>query len=291
MRPQKHSGIALIQVLLIVALLSVYALYMSGTAKQQLELAAVAQDRAQVEVDLHDALSQITYSALTHSFEKQQTESVSEIAQRWNFYSDPFKTSTGVTVKLQDLSAKLSLHFLDKTYFIPLLARNGVSYQRASEIADRLLDWQDIDNIPEPQGYEAENQVRNGFIPDITEIEHIVDLTEKEKQLIFDNLTTFYVGSLNPLNASEELLRVVTDEAAASHLVDVRRQRRINRFDFRDITGVNRYEEFRFAASLVISIELHKQIGEAAVTKQYVIAFSPYVIGREAPINKLVEQN
>ena len=84
---------------------------------------------------------------------------------------------------------------------------------------------------------------------------------------------------------------MVTDEAAASHLVDVRRQRRINRFDFRDITGVNRYEEFRFAASSRISIELHKQIGEAAVTKRYVIAFSPYVIGRETPINKLVEQN
>ena len=61
----KQRGIALVQVLLIVAVVSILALYFTQSARQQVKNATMMVDKAQALVELNNAEASILFSLLT----------------------------------------------------------------------------------------------------------------------------------------------------------------------------------------------------------------------------------
>lgn len=291
----KQSGIALIQVLLITAILTVFAMFFVKTAQNQVEMSQWATDRALAEVKLHSALNQLIFTLFTNQKETiAATDNGTEVTEVWNFFNKPFQLNEYVSVKMQDQSGLLSVHFLDKTIFTTFLIKNGIETSRAEKIADHLLDWQDIDNIPRPFG--AEKQVgalfRNGYIPDLKDIENAIELTEQEKQLIYENTTIYFNGSLNPLTASKELITAFSDEFSAQ-IFTARREagENLTSIDFKQITGAEQMDIMTFAPANTLSIELTAHVGQAIVTKHLVISLSRYAVGKASPIFTLLEKS
>ncbi|GAB0111510.1 general secretion pathway protein GspK [Pseudoalteromonas distincta] len=291
----KHQGIALIQVLLITAILTVFALYFTKTARNQVEMAQWSTDRAKAEAVIHSAFAELTFTLFTNEKEIiEQSESGTSITQKWNFFNKPFQINQYVTAKIQDQSGLLSLHFLDKELFVKFLTANNVELSRAEQIADHLLDWQDTDNIPRPLGAEQQvgNAFRNGYIPDKTDIEHAIALTQKEKELIYNNTTIYFNGSLNPLTASKELIATFSDEFSAELFTTKRQQgENFNQTSFKQLTGAQIIENMNFLPVNTLAISLTANVGQAVVTKQFVILLSRYAVGKTAPIYFLLEKS
>ncbi|MFT5755301.1 MAG: general secretion pathway protein K [Alteromonadaceae bacterium] len=74
----KQHGIALIQILIIVAILSTVALYVSKSAKQQVQMAQWAVDRTQANVNLHSAQVDVLFEILTNTWQQNT------IASNWH---------------------------------------------------------------------------------------------------------------------------------------------------------------------------------------------------------------
>jgi general secretion pathway protein K len=86
---QKQQGIALFQVLLICAVISIMAIQFTQTARNQLSIASTIVDRVEAQAQLRSTEAELLYSLIT---EKRQQDSVSPnvYARKWNFYGKPF---------------------------------------------------------------------------------------------------------------------------------------------------------------------------------------------------------
>ena len=109
----KQRGVALIQVLLITAILTVFALYLTQSARQQAKIAFLAKDRALAEVINHSAHSQIIFELLTteHTMLSGYGKT-GDIANKWNFYGKPFALNEYASAAIQDQAGLLNLQYL-----------------------------------------------------------------------------------------------------------------------------------------------------------------------------------
>ncbi|WP_192508446.1 type II secretion system protein GspK [Pseudoalteromonas aurantia] len=289
----KYRGIALIQVLVLCAILSTFALYVSKSTRDQVEMASWANDKAQAELLLHSGYSELLFTLFTYERARLSvSDGGNAITAQWNFFDHPFQLSENITVKIQDLAGKIGLHYLDSSRLERLLLAQGISYQRVSLIIARLLDWQDIDNIPRPNGFEGNGviNVRNGYITDLTDLEMLIDLTPIEKAVLYRNLTIYYNGSFNPLTASKELLIAEVGEASTQQLLELRLRRDISPLEYRKITGTKIDIDTHLYPSTSLKIELTANVGQSTVTKSYIISLKRYVKERLEPINTLFEK-
>lgn len=290
-----NRGIALVQVLLITAILTIFALYFTKSAKNQVEMAQWSTDRARAEVELHSAQNELIFTLFTNQKKViNNSDSGTSLTEKWNFFNTPFEVNKFVKAQIQDQSALLSLHFLDKNVFVKFLTANNIEFSRAEQIADHLLDWQDIDNIPRPLGAEqlGDAPFRNGFIPDQTDIENAIALSEEEKQLIYNNTTTYFNGSFNPITASKELLATFSDEFSAQLFIDERRQgNNLTSLDFKRLTGAKETENMNFLPVNTLAITLTAKVGDVVLTRNLVISLSRYAVGKTSPIYFLLEKS
>lgn len=289
---QNQRGIALIQILLITAILTVFALYLTRTARQQVKMASWSQDRARAEVELYSAEAELMFSLLTENkFYLPSDAEQSPIIQKWNFHGQHFNINPKVDVSIQDQAGLINLHYLHLGNFRKLLISNGVSLERALQIGDRLYDWQDTDSIARDHGFDKKDGFRNGKIPDITEIERIFELSELEKKLIFDNTGIFYVGDLNPLTASKELISALSNKVVAQQVQEQRQNSRLTVNQFKSITGIIETNDMRFYPSNMLSVIYTVSVNEAVLTREMVISLSPYAKKGITPFNILLDRS
>ena len=85
----KQQGIALFQVLLITAVISIMAIQFTQTARNQLSIASTIVDRVEAQAQLRSTEAELLYSLIT---EKRQPDKLSAnvYVRKWNFYGKPF---------------------------------------------------------------------------------------------------------------------------------------------------------------------------------------------------------
>ena len=290
-----QNGIALIQVLLICAILTVFVLYLSQTARQQVVMATWSQERTEAEVAIHSAEAELLFALLTetlYTLPNQAKES--SVANNWNFHGQLFELNTNIGLKIQDQASLINLHFLHRNRFNALLVKNGIDQNRAFRISDLLLDWQDADSISRANGgeqFSEEKRPRNGRIPNVTEIEHFFPLNEHERKLMYSNTGIYFVGDFNPMNASGELIAALSNPQAARHIVEQRNAGELTIRRFREISGIEEADDIRLYPSNTLSLVFVAGYSNANISRELVVALSPYANNGLSPYNVLLDRN
>jgi len=225
---RKFKGIALVQILLLAALLSVFALSISQRAHQQVKHAQLASDQMSAVIDIQSTRSQLLFELLTKEKFNQAKQSGSgegnesiDYSGRWNFYGDTFDgTDDGrVKIKIQDQAGLIHINYLDSDLLKGFVEFHSLTPSVGQQLVDRLLDWQDLDNIPRSYGDESALNIRNGPVPYVEEVKQLEGSTLEENRLVL----TFACGLLGYLTyVCMAVLSMGTDFFSAIMAVIVR---------------------------------------------------------------------
>lgn len=288
-----QRGIALIQVLLITAILTVLAIYLTQTARDQVTLAVWADDKTEALVLLHSTESELLFTLLTQS-KVQATINIDnniDFVNQWNFFAKPFSVgqtvTDAVTITIQDQAGLINLHFPNSERLRALIETQGFSKNTANQVVDSLLDWQDLDNVPRVNGAETQaynGKIRNGAIPDRHDLLFIKQMTPRIFKLLLKNSTIYSPGYYNPFNSPEALLQSVTDSNIATQIVRLRYNRQLTITNFSQLTGIQEDESTYFYPSNFLSIKFKSKIGESQVQKTIKIQLQPYAESFAYPI-------
>lgn len=299
----KNQGIALIQVLLITAILSVLAMYLTNTARDQVTIAQWANDKAQAQVALHSAQAQLIFTLLTEPkslpinnlsdnsksyIQQPSTINNTGITDNWNFFAEPFFINNHVKITVQDQAGLLDTRYLNAKMLVQLIKSKGHSEQTTNTIVDNLLDWQDLDKLTRTYGNEDadyKGAIRNGAMPDVHEFIYLKNVTPEILQLMIKNTTLYRQAYLNPLNATEDILLSMTNQSTVAQILSLRAARQLTATNFKQLTGIGKSDDISFRTSDTFSISFTSQIGESKVTKSILIHINPYALSGNRPIN------
>jgi len=313
-----QSGIALIQILIIVAILTTIALFMVKSAKQQVQMAQWALDRTQASVIAHGARADVLFELLTNEWtqntvnseltsddqqsntgignentQNNTTSALSEIASEtenevaipWNLYNQAFNLNNNVTIKLQDQAGLLNLHYPSPEMLEQVLSSAGHSKQQAYMIIATLLDWQDSDNIPRINGRENSKVTRNGLMPDIRELLLHKTMSTEQLQRVKSNFTLYGIGHLNLMTSPKALLVALSSDSIADEIILNRQQQNMNPLQVVQMMGLPADSEVYFSPSPTVAITITAHYGSAIIKQQLMVKFTPNSQGDFPPYN------
>jgi general secretion pathway protein K len=263
------SGIALVQVLLIVAVLSILALYFTQSARNQVHNATLMVDKAQAYVELHNAEANILYALLTEdknpqSRKQTDNQSNSALITNWNFHDKEFKYNEYVNIALQDLRGLLNLHYPNKQRLTQLLTYSGLNDYDAQLTSQQIIDWQSVDARSDylPNNVTA----RHAAIHDISELKHL-GLQPKQLNALQDNTTQYKKGLFNPMTAPDSLLNALLSNDVASHVIMLRNAKQLTVNEFAQVTGFYESEDIILYPSNLFKVTLQAHVGDANIKK------------------------
>lgn len=288
----KQQGIALIQVLLITAILSVLALYLTSTAKDQVKVAQWQDDKSDALVAVHSAEAELLYTLLVNSKIKNADgiNSSNDIINNWNFFGKPFVINNQVNANIQDQTALIHAHFPDAKVLKAFIGFTGYADKDVNVMYDNLLDWQDIDSIPRANGDEslsALNNIRNGAVPDLHDFSFVKNMNTELFHGLLKNTTLYGKGFFNPMNSSRELLAAITNAQIAEQVIVLREQGQLTPIQFSQLTGIVESNKVLLYPSNILAIGLEGKSGISVVRKQKIIELNPYAEKYDTPINIL----
>ncbi|WP_281556602.1 type II secretion system protein GspK [Thalassomonas sp. RHCl1] len=285
----KVKGIALVQILIITAILSTVALYITKTARQQVKMAHWAMDKSQARVMAHSARAEILFELLTNTW-KEQDDTQNMLLSKWNFYGKSFQLKDGIDIQIQDQAGLINLHYPKGDMVSKRLQYAGINSAEARRISAVLRDWQDSDIISSRHGGEHRDIGRNGPMPDLREWLHQQTLSDEQFESIKDDFSLAGVGHLNLLNSSFELLAALTSVGVAREIIQRREAGELNRQVMTQITGLVQDEDIFYAPSNKQQITITAQYGEARIRQKFMVELSPYYESGNTPYNIMQNQ-
>lgn len=289
---KEQRGIALIQVLLISAVLSVLALYFNRTAKDQITQAQWADDKALALVALHSAEANLLFNLLTQPLEANSGDELGEneqpdMTRQWNFFAKPFAIDKQVTARIQDQGGLIHAHFPDRDVLKPLILSQGLSGSQTNAVVDHLLDWQDLDKVTRSQGGEDDTYqglIRNGAVPNTHDFAFVKHITPELARLLVENTTIYRRGTFNPTHSPKVLLAAITSQEIAEQVIELRNSGQLTKTTFSQLTGIIEDDNTFFYTSNYLAITLDSNVGNSTVHKQIYLHLKPYASAASLPL-------
>jgi len=273
------KGIALVQILIFSAILTIVALFFSGQAIQHVKVSQAVDDKTMAKVLLHDAKQKLFYAMLV------EDKSTNNRLTEWNFYGEKFFLNDHVAAKVVDINSKINLRYPNRQRLTALLLSQGISKHKAEWYIDTLIAYQSQNNEPTTLPL-----MRNGPISDKSEL-LFIDSEQNLLKVLMENTTLFKGANFNPIFASHEMLAALYGESKAAAIIELRNINEINREKFIQITGVIPDENTFFTPSNDIEASLEVIYGKSRVTESFTVKFSPYASGVSSPIRILEYKN
>ncbi|RJF38024.1 type II secretion system protein GspK [Pseudoalteromonas gelatinilytica] len=269
----KQRGIALVQVLLIVAVVSILALYFTQSARQQVKSATMMVDKAQALIELNNAQANIVFSLLTEKLTPIPSPPANNPQiTTWNFYSEPFKTTNNVEVRLQDLRGLLNIHYPNQVRLKRLLTYSGLNDYDAQLAMLQIIAWQSLEKRSD---YISDGTVaRNAAIHDIEELGHL-GLPSKQLSVLAENTTQYKKGTFNPMNSPNTLLYALLSNEVAEYVIMQRKANRLTVKDFVQATGITESDDIILYPSNLFRVSLTSRVGQAVVNKTIYFHLQP----------------
>jgi general secretion pathway protein K len=272
----KQKGIALIQVLLISAIISILAIHFSYTARDQIAIAASLEQRVKATQLLKSAQSKIIYRLLTeHDF--SSPSDIFPNSEPWNFYNNAFvvqqSENSKITVAIQDNNGLLSQHYIGSPFWTRVLTNIGFTDSEVKAKQRVIKDWQDKDSNSEILGDRESEQLDNGLnyrnqaIQLPQEIEWFFQ-QEPEKLNTIKQISTHYaLVGFNPMHAPEALLRLYFQSDIAEVIIRQREDGSLTRQQMISILGTD-YDDVLMSLFLGTQFKIATQVRFGDVTLQ-----------------------
>lgn len=285
---RKIDGVALVQVLVIVAILMVMGASFVSETRDHIQIATWNNDRLAAQVANKDAESALLYELITTDRSVDGVPSGSSpVSQRWNFWGDYFEVSSTTRVAIQDQSSLLHVHYPEPEYFISLATGLGYSPDEAAGLLDELLDWQDLDDIPRNNGAEqsqyGDSAIRNGAVQSVTDLFFLPSLKVETAPELLSQFTLFRRGGLNIFNANESLIAGLTNATAAAQVTALRATREIDTASFQQITGIEEDFSIVFANTNYLAITFESLVGDSLAVSHIVLQLDTKAEGTKPP--------
>lgn len=210
----RQRGFALIQVLLVFALLAVIVARLQYQQRIQVERAyqALFISQAQAFIDSAEAIAR---TGLSLDQQETETDHFNEV---WNQPLGPFPVENSlIALELNDLQGRFNLNWLHPAAADPQGAAEGfkrllLDRGLSESIADELLDWFDSDSGADFNYVDREPGYRPSFLPmaDVSELRLLKAVDEEAYQILAPYVATLGVSdALNVNTASAPVLMAV----------------------------------------------------------------------------------
>ena len=288
MRNLKYSsGIALIQVLLISAVLSLMAVQLNKSAKVNTALTSGFSDKTNALVLMRDAESILFYKLLSR--DDEQLSNLEDL----NYYGETFQFNDHAIVTLQDTAGLINLHYPNRNLIRRWALFNNLSEEKADSIYGQLIDWQDKDAEVSPYGAESEAYISRGTkIANINlssplHLLYLLDIGNDRAKSLAEISTVYGYTALNPYHFPNELLLLNYGRNIAEDIIGMRQEKNISHKMFSQRTGDNEDEDKSFAISPYLNVLIEVSYGNAIVSKSSTVELVPFFKGGQAAISKL----
>jgi len=270
-KTKNQHGVALIQVLLISAIISILAIRFSFTAREQINIARDFEQRIKATQKLKSIQSEIIYTLLTQDkiIQPQNTFPTSE---SWNFYGKPFLIENNENVNkiktwvvIQNSQGLLSQQFIMSPLWYRVFQHMGYDEEQIKHKQGIIKDWQDVDNDSwligntEPISLPSGQVYRNQAIQLPHEIDWLFE-GEPEKLNIIKQISSQYnVVGFNLLHAPDLLISLFFEPELAFEIIKRRSQNQLNKQQLITMLGSSYDEElisFFPATRLKITIQV-----------------------------------
>lgn len=264
----KQSGVALLQVLLMSAVISVLALQMSYSAKDKVSIAQVIQDKVMAEVAVRTMESELLFALSTARWAKDEQHE-NKLAQIWNFYGSPFEYEDIGTITIQDNSGLISVfNGGDRSTVERAFERLLGSKHQARVARNALIDTQGFQSSTNGVGISGQFfQSRQEMLRALKELG-----IPSSKAEVF---TRIPYSAYLPLQAPDESLKLWLPERQAKAVIESRQNGELTPQLFTQLTGLRKSDYMLFYPSGRFIITLKKQIGDARVQRKMFINVSP----------------
>jgi general secretion pathway protein K len=253
-------GVALIQVLVMTAIMSLIALGFAFSAKEQVEIARAFSDRFKAELSMRTAQSQVMFRLFKHDPIELSDKQVNGI--KWNFRGQPFSISDDTTVSIQSVGGLFSLVTSPDDYLLSLFVEQGMTDSQANILLNSIKDWIDRDDSPRFGGAESQyyqqfdfKQPRNGPLQHVSELAVVKGLPEDALKALEPHLTTYVTSGFNPMLAAPELVRIVFDEGLAEQIVAQQKTGSFTEQNWLDIVGFKEFDGIETHPMSTFSLE------------------------------------
>lgn len=284
----KTRGVALIQVLLISSILSIFAIQVNSEIQRQVEVARSYTQSANAIAAIQTAKADILYALYTQPHLPDHLSN-DEIVNKWNFYGEPFIYNK-VQVSLRPMTAYFAYMQLDYSKLSQLLTKMDVEQDQISTIVDSLQDWQDKDDLRRYNGAESAEYLannrrppRNDIIQFKQEIQAVNGMTEALWERLEPLLSPLSNASFNPYAANENMLTLLYGEAIAKQVMESRMKNDFTPQKFTQLTGIteSEYVDFTTGQYLKLTFSAERngiQSQENMIIRMRPLSATPYSV-------------
>jgi len=285
----KVKGIALIQILILVAILSVFLLAITADVRNQIKIAQIYSDKTKAMLKLKSAESELLFELLTKN-KNDVTKLLGELLPI-NFYGKMVEYSDGIFVSIQDQAGLIDIHLATEPQFYRMLLPSKGESQ-ATYLAESLYNWQDKgegSRLFAEFGARVE-QRKKSLVPTLFDFIHTPLINEQEIGLIEENFTLNSPGFFNPQNAPVSVINVYFEEYIAQTLVS---QRNAGDNDFQKFRGEFNFndESILFITSNNLEVAIVSIENDIEFKKVINVKLDPYSIENDGVINVYSEKN
>jgi len=229
----RQQGIALMQVLLMVGIISILLLIMMHSTRQHLNQVDALQQQLDQHFELYSVETDLQFALLTTNISFPE-QTPNEWSQQWNFYGKPFQVGD-YQVELINLKSLVGLN-RSPGPVRQLLMAYGASELQANRMVETLNDWQ---TVPELRREDRLGTDYGAGLPiqHLRELESLPGWDHELVTAIEPWINAWEPYAFNPAYAPDALISVVLTDAQFDILQQMRAEERFSRQEYMAITG------------------------------------------------------
>ncbi len=254
------NGMALTQVLLIIALISVFIVSMTFSVRNYIGTAEQIQARTEAKLTLRSMQTRVLEAMLTEPWVSSEP-SDNPIAAKWNFYGRWFSVD-GVDIRITNVSSLMLLSVDDEAYYHRYLTALGIEPNQSVQLARALVEYQNSD-VGRP-------------IQSLHELKFVPGLSEAVMNQLQNYATPFVVNNRAPMFMPDALLTAEMDESQARRVIALRDNGDFNKNNFELASGIETDMMIIHYPGPLYRIEFRYQQNDVSQNEQITVELRPY---------------
>lgn len=278
----RNKGVALVSVLVISLLITSLITAITISVKLHINATQIIKDYSENESELMDLQNKLVYLLVDtqpHQVTAQEKELFGFKSESWQIDGQWSQLDENTKVRFFDEASKVAVVPFNHGHFRILLKGLGVNNNQENQIIDCILDWIDPDDLKRLNGGEnfyykglgKPNFPRNAPLESIEELKNICGMEKDIYEQLDSELTVYGDNYINLMSASDVFLKGMFGEDIAAQLTQLRREKRLNKSTFVQITSFAETEYIRLSFSPIIRIELSHLTGQTELSKVFVL--------------------